>query len=68
MSGASDCTNTFSTETPSAATGGNNFIADGDSLREAIKALDTAIPTSGGGGWPTSTGVDYAGQTMKPQV
>ena len=61
MSGASDCTNTFSTETPSAATGGNNFIADGDSLREAIKALDTAIPTSGGGGWPTSTGVDYAG-------
>ena len=46
MTASDDCNNEYSTETPSAATAGNNVVADGDSLREAIKALDGAVGSS----------------------
>ena len=47
MSASDDCNNEYSTESPSAASSGNSIVADGDSLRKAIKALDGAIGGAG---------------------
>lgn len=46
MSTVSDCSNTYSTQTPSSPSAGNNIVADGDSLRKAIRALDQATTLS----------------------
>lgn len=49
MTASDDCNNVYSTEIPSAASAGNNVVADSDSLRQAIKALDGAV--GGGDAW-----------------
>ena len=59
MTSATDCTNNYSAQTPSSATAGNNIVADGDSIRKAIRALDQASTLS----WSTIGLIAGAGTT-----